>query len=287
MQVVSLNYALGIINNQLKYASKLRALEVVFLPSEMNSSPDPIKFEIHRAIQAEKECDIDNPFGWASLGADFYTLLLRFLILFKHNAYQQRNKTLSKLQEYVQKEHPICKKISAMNVFGYCLLVLEVQSCGYKSYKLTDMDDTGSLNDERKQTFLLINCLNLNGASKDIINYRISCFKTMEAMYCGQIEGTALIGSESDEDIMFVNEDITVICETDRHEVDQLGERLNRMHSTQVKSNFPIGVITESEETPGYVQIRVVDAKTHHPLTECDTNPISHLCYTDSKGFLL
>ncbi|XP_071145456.1 cyclic GMP-AMP synthase-like receptor 2 isoform X1 [Mytilus edulis] len=164
------------------------------------------------------------------------------------------------------------------------------------------MDDTGILNDERKQTFLLINCLNLNGASKDIINYRISCFKTMEAMYCianlekspmrgyfigSQIEGTALIGSESDEDIMFVNEDITVICETDRHKVDQLGERLNRMHSTQVKSNFPIGVITESEETPGYVQIRVVDAKTYHPLTECDTNPISHLCYTDSKGFLL
>ena len=164
------------------------------------------------------------------------------------------------------------------------------------------MDDAWSSNKERKQTFLLINCLNLNGASTDIINYRISCFKTMEAMYCianlekspmrgyfigSQIEGTALIGSESDEDIMFVNEDITVICETDRHEVDQSGECLNRMHSTPVKSNFPIGVITESEETPGYVQIRVVDAKTYHPLTECDTNPISHLCFTDSKGFLL
>ncbi|XP_063410037.1 uncharacterized protein LOC134693226 [Mytilus trossulus] len=164
------------------------------------------------------------------------------------------------------------------------------------------MDDTGSSNDERKQTFLLINCLNLNGASKDIINYRISCFKTMEAMYCianlekspmrgyfigSQIEGTALIGSESDEDIMFVNEDITVICETNRHKVDQLGERLKRTHSTEVKSHFPIGVIIESDETPGYVQIRVVDAKTYHPLTKCDINPISHLCYTDSKGFLL
>ncbi|XP_052082271.1 uncharacterized protein LOC127719945 [Mytilus californianus] len=164
------------------------------------------------------------------------------------------------------------------------------------------MDDMGNSNDERQKTFLLITCLNLNGASKDMINYRISCFKAMEGMYSianlerspmrgyfigSQIEGTTLIGSESDEDIMFVNEDITVICETDRHEVDQLGERLNRFHSTQIKSNIPIGVILESEETPGYVKIRVVDAKTYNPLTECDTNPISHLCYTDSKGFLL
>lgn len=118
-------------SEQPNLASTLRdhgALELVFLPTEINSAPDPIKFEINRAVLAENECSLDNPLSWAVFDADFYTLLLKFLILHKQNAYQERNETLSKLRQYVKKSNSFYRRISAMNIVGYCLqLVGEVQ----------------------------------------------------------------------------------------------------------------------------------------------------------------
>ncbi|CAG2186198.1 unnamed protein product [Mytilus edulis] len=128
---ISPAYALRIISEQPCLTSTLRdhgALELVFLPSEINSAPDPIKFEINRAVLAEHECSLDNPLSWATFDADFYALLLKFLILHKQNEYEERNATLSKLRESVKNNNSFYNRISAMNVVGYCLqLVGEVQ----------------------------------------------------------------------------------------------------------------------------------------------------------------
>ncbi|CAG2214957.1 unnamed protein product [Mytilus edulis] len=98
------------------------------LPSEINSALDPIKFEINRAVLTEHECSLDNPLSWATFDADFYALLLKFLILHKQNEYEERNATLSKLRKSVKTNKSFYNRISAMNVVGYCLqLVGEVQ----------------------------------------------------------------------------------------------------------------------------------------------------------------
>lgn len=119
------------ISEEFHFVSSLRdnmALDVVFLPSEMNSAPDPIKFEIIRAEQAANECKKHDPRRWAAFDAEFYSLLIRFLIMHKQNAYNERRKTLLQLIEYVNKKNKFYRKISAVNIVGYCFqLVGEVQ----------------------------------------------------------------------------------------------------------------------------------------------------------------
>jgi hypothetical protein len=118
-------YALRVLHMQPDFTLEIRercALDVVFLASEIELAPRPIQFEISRAIDAEKDLDMDNPLRWVSIDAKFYALLLKFLVAHEQNEIIVRDRTLSAIRAYVAKGNPqFVSKIMALNIAGYCL----------------------------------------------------------------------------------------------------------------------------------------------------------------------
>lgn len=166
----------------------------------------------------------------------------------------------------------------------------------------------------KQKIYLLINCLNMNGASAEFIKCRISCFKAMETMnqianlgkggmdgyFLGsQIEGGALLGLDSDEDLMLVNADITVLADFKDYKPKQPSEEVvyrrsptadqehETLQRTCGKPDMPLGLISEEGVTPGYVNIIAINKETGKPLTEEEENPLSHLCDVDDNGHML
>ncbi|XP_053383637.1 uncharacterized protein LOC128549907 [Mercenaria mercenaria] len=122
---ISMEYVLRILHKLPDFCSEIRehcALEVVFLPSEIDLAPAPIKFEISRAIHAERDCDLDNPLRWVAIDANFYAVLLKFLVAHKHGMMHLRDTTLSQIKAYVAKKGvPFVRSITALNIAGFCL----------------------------------------------------------------------------------------------------------------------------------------------------------------------
>ncbi|KAK3095704.1 hypothetical protein FSP39_017860 [Pinctada imbricata] len=88
---------------------------------------------------------------------------------------------------------------------------------------------------------------------------------------------------DSDEDIMMVNKDITIV--TDVNDCSSLIHRQEEGTDDRVllprkygKPGLPLGLLSEEGATPGYARIVAVDGETYQPLTPEDHNPLTHLC---------